>query len=1161
MGIAHLALKKIGGRCPPYETGMRTDPQFSWLTAHIRIRSIPQASRREPPESSMSPQDPTQGSATFRDGESPTEILPTNPAPSFDSLRTRPPSDPFATRCEPGDSTDSYATAHPDSIPTTPRDIPADAFPGYELLEEIGRGGMAIVYKARQEGLNRLVAFKMILGGHRAGPKDLIRFLVEAEAVASIKHPNVVQVHEYGEADNRPFLAMEYLPGGTLADRLKTEGRIAPKPAAELVAKLARAVQAAHDQEIVHRDLKPSNVLFDAQGEPKVTDFGLAKRTTGIDQTHTQAVMGTPAYMSPEQAQGKSKFVGPQADVYALGVILYECLSGKRPFFHEETLVLLARVMMDDPEPPSRHVPGLPRDLELIALKCLAKEPEVRYQTAAALAEDLAHFTAGEPVSVRAASTIERTLKWARRKPTQAAAYALSLAVVVLLAFGASLAFLWWQAEGARATAEIAKENAETARKRELNERKNAETARDGEKRARTIAESARDAETKARTIAESARDGEKKARAEVEDAQEKLARVEYGKTMQMAYEEWRDNNRTRSLALLEGTRADLRGWEWKYIQHLWHGELLELKGHTGSVTSASWSPDGSRIATAGDKTARVWDARSGAEILTLKGHAAGVNSVSWSPDGLRIATASQDRTVRVWDAGSGTEIHTLKGQAKEWRSVSWSPDGLRLAISGISGIDTATRIWNAQNGTEVLAIKNDGRTELSTVSWSPDGSRIAVGMHVWDSRTGDEALSLKGFGVVWSVSWSPDGSRLATAEHDGTARVWDARTGSELLVLRGHIDAVTSVSWNRDGSQLATASRDKTARVWDARSGTEVLRITGNSDMVNSVSWSPNGSFIVTASNETACVWDARTGTEALVLKGHTEGVTSVSWSPDGSRIATAGYDRKGIVWDARTGSEKLKLYGKSYQGGVAQVSWSPDGSRLATANFDGTAGVWNARTGESVHIFRHNADEVNSVSWSPDGSRLATASSDKTLRVWDTRTGDQPLTIKCSIGAFSVSWSPDGSLLTAGDPLPVIWDARTGVEILKLKGFGIVSAVSWSPDGCRIAAAGMGETASVWDTRSGVEILTLKGHTEEVKSVSWSPDGLRIATASCDKTVRVWDSRTGVELLTLKGHTKSVDWVSWSPDGSRIATASADKTARVWDARNVADLRAAGR
>ncbi len=310
----------------------------------------------------------------------------------------------------------------------------------YELLALLGEGGMGVVWKARQVKLNRLVALKMVLGEQPAGSKELIRFLAEAEAVAAVKHPHVVQVYDYGEANGRPFLAMEYLPGGSLSDRLKRTGRLDPKAAAELLSTLASAVQAAHDVGIVHRDLKAGNVLYDQHGQPKVTDFGLAKRTGGGNLTATQAVMGTPAYMAPEQARGDTKFVGPQADVYSLGVILYECLTDTRPFEAPDQLALLRKVAEEEPERPGKRVPGLPRDVELICLKCLAKDLTERYPTARALAADLDRFGAGEPVSVRAAGVVERAAKWARRKPTLAVAYTLGLLAVLLVVVAAGSA-------------------------------------------------------------------------------------------------------------------------------------------------------------------------------------------------------------------------------------------------------------------------------------------------------------------------------------------------------------------------------------------------------------------------------------------------------------------------------------------------------------------------------------------------------------------------------------------------------------------------------------------------------------------------------------------------------------------------------------------------
>jgi serine/threonine protein kinase len=311
------------------------------------------------------------------------------PSPTTDPATTLPPLDPADTA--------DYDPTNPPRIPTDLRPVPL-APPGYLIENELGRGGMGVVYKALQRGLNRPVALKMILTIDHADQKDLLRFMAEAEAVAAISHPHVINVFEYGEQHGRPYLAMEYLSGGNLADRLKRTGPMTPDDAAELVAKLARAVAAAHDQGIVHRDLKPANVLFDEVGEPRVSDFGLAKRTGQSELTRTGAVMGTPAYMAPEQAAGQTKFVGPAADVYALGVILFECIAGRRPFDDPDPVALIMQVATENAPRLRRIAPDAPKDLERICQKCMAKDPIDRYPSAIALAEDLTRFVNGEPV-------------------------------------------------------------------------------------------------------------------------------------------------------------------------------------------------------------------------------------------------------------------------------------------------------------------------------------------------------------------------------------------------------------------------------------------------------------------------------------------------------------------------------------------------------------------------------------------------------------------------------------------------------------------------------------------------------------------------------------------------------------------------------------------
>ncbi|MBA4068002.1 MAG: serine/threonine protein kinase, partial [Isosphaera sp.] len=833
--------------------------------------------------------------------------------------RTHPHASPEPTASRSGDPTGTVGQSAEEAAASAAGSGPPDALPGYEILGKVGEGAMGGVYRARQLGLNREVAVKRVLAG--VPPATLARFAAEAQAMAAVRHPHVVQVFELGEHAGRPFIAMEYVPGGSLADRLKAADPLPPREAAGLVEKIARGVAAAHDLGIVHRDLKPGNVLLAADGAPKVADFGIAK-WRDVERTATAHVLlGTPAYMAPEQAAGRAKFVGPAADVWALGVILYECVAGRRPFAGDSVEVLLSQIRTAAPA----ALRGLPRDLDTVVGKCLAKEPERRYPTAAELADDLGRFVRGEPVAARRAGPAERVARWARRNPTAAAAYGLSalaglLALVVVVVVG-----LWRDAEGARVEATDARGRVEDLLRHE-----------------RELQADLQAANGKLGT-----------ALRREQDALENLARFEYGRTVQVAHQEARDNAAV-ALALLESTRPDLRGWEWRYVHRLCHGQRLTLKGHDGWVQSAAWSPDGAKVATAGgDHTARVWDARSGAELLVLKGHSGDVHSAGWGPDGTKVVTAGLDQTARVWDAATGKELLVLEGHKGWVNGAAFGPDGAKVATA------------------------SDDRTA-----------------RVWDAATGNLVVALKGHaGGVHAASWSPDGAKVVTASEDGTARVWDAATGKELLAVR-HDRPVRSAAWSPDGAKLVTGSDDRTARVWDARSGAELLVLKGHTGDVNLAAWGPDGARVVTASEDgTARVWDAATGAEVRVLRGHVRRVRSAAFSPDGARVVTASEDGTARVWDAGGAADPPTF--KGHASGVDCAAWSPDGSKVATASEDHIARIWDAATGNPLLVLEGHTSRVNTVAWSPDGSKVVTASVDGTARVWDARTGRGVLTL----------------------------------------------------------------------------------------------------------------------------------------------------------------------
>lgn len=1086
----------------------------------------------------------------------------------------------------------------PLAVPATATASEAAALPmvpGYEVLGELGRGGMGVVYKARQQTPERLVALKMVLAGASADPAELGRFRGESEAIARIQHPNIVQVYEVGTHQGLPYFSMEYVEGGTLADRIKAE-LPEPRQAAAIIFTLATAVHEAHQRGIVHRDLKPANVLLKDGLMPKISDFGLAKRLdVDLGQTESGAIVGTPSYMAPEQARGESKQATVATDVYALGAILYELLTGKPPFRAATPLDTLLQVIADEPVPVRRMQTKVPHDLETICLKCLEKKPENRYAGAQVLASELRHFLAGEPILARPVGMFKRIMKWASRRPAAAA-----LAVVSSVALAAvALLLLVHHFEVRSHNEQLGKVNDDLAT-----------SLVESEKRRKEAMKSAR-AEAEARAAEAEAY---KKERRQWRTAEHRL----YINDMRTAFHDlelrfhFRGGQFLRAYLPKEG-QPDFRSFEWYYLWQLNHGPGQILRPE-GGLLSAVFSPDGKSIALCGfDKgmaTGLLWSPGVKERKRILEGAEGLATRVFYSADHKLCACLSQsNHRVTVWDVTAKKSLTTIRDSSDPVSAVCLTRNRQTVVTVGNNG---TLRLWDA-DGRPLGTLQGSSGT-IHAEGLAPDGKVFATTgadgtVHLWDLEAKKEIHVLRGHtDTVLALAFSTDGKTLATAGKDGTARLWDVASGRPVSMVFGHDHSpVHGVGLSPDGQLLATSAENRAVRLWHIESGQEwkTFILPGEPlHYLRSLSFSADGKFLLGHDFQTVRLLDLqRPPSQTSLLTVHPfkdsaipAQTTALTLSPDDSRVAAAISQQSGFsfksavqVWETKTGKEFLRI---DWPNGIPRaLAFSSDGRTMCAggSRLEGIGEsfvevkLWDVSAQRELATLSGPRGQVLAASFSPDGKLLATAGGDNlkntallvlrnpaTGQEWKSLTGHKNV-------VTALTFTPDGSMLISGSADGTVrwWDTRTWKEIHVINVRGCVSSVTLSRDAAVLAVT-TGNLPSLFQKAEGDVLLfqiqekgeprRLRSHPSGYRQVAFTPDGQTLASVDGDGAVPLWVVERGEELVRLgrigsSGH--QVAFTSRQPTlvtaGSRFSLRSAGGPAevRLWHAATEEDVR----